>query len=169
MIEVNALKTQLTITEREQITSGSVNIYQIHFHFSSHWDYLEKIAVFRTPETIINVVVENDSAMIPWEVTTTPGLSIALGVYGIQSDKIILPTIWVNLGTVVEGVFIGDAESGDHTPDIYDILLQKLTDIDEKYQELIDMVDNIQNNTLTIEDVQQMIDQSVGAAIADGY
>lgn len=203
MIEVNAIKNQLTITEREQITSGSVNVYYVHFHFSSHWDDLEKVAVFRTPSTTINIPIVDNKCVIPWEVTTTPGISIQLGVYGVKALEIVLPTIWTNLGMVLEGVIIGDAESGDHTPDIYDAILENIDSLRNDVNAIADDIptddgiraiieeylrDNppsignnviemaIQNyfklnpiKTLTREDVQQMIDDSVGAAIADGY
>lgn len=210
MIEVNVLKNQITITDREQITSGSVNVYYVHFHFSSHWDKLEKLAVFKTPSATINVPIQNDQCVVPWEVTTIPGVAIRMGVYGLLASEIVLPTIWTNLGTVLEGVFIGDAESGDHTPDVYDAILKKLEEVLDRFSNLKSDLDAVQDDIptddeiymiierylkenpigvdmsmiknlidrylqenpiqgLTREDVQKMIDDSVGAAISDGY
>lgn len=205
MIEANVLKNAITLTEREQMTSGSVNVYHVHFHFSSHWDDLEKVAIFKTPTTIINVPIEDNVCVVPWEVTTTPGLTVDLGVYGIKASQIILPTIWIRLGTIVEGVFIGEAESGDHTPDIYDAILSKMHELLEEVQSIKDVtlssedietiieryfkehpstdsgltaeqVNNLikqylTNNQVGITEkrVQEMIDTTVGAAIADGY
>lgn len=204
MFEISVLKNQLSITDREHITSGSVNVYQVHFHFSSHWDDLEKVAIFKTPDTTINVLIENNLVVVPWEVTTTPGYSIRIGVYGIKAGEVILPTVWGLLETIEEGVIIGDAESGDHTPDIYDAILGKVEEVngkldgltnsmDELYKELPimiaeyleenppsipqDTLNQIINNyldqnpiqTLTREEVQQMINETVGAAISDGY
>lgn len=204
MIEVSVLKNQLSITEREPITSGSVNVYQVHFHFSSHWDDLEKVAIFRTPDATINVPIENNLVVVPWEVTTTPGYAIRIGVYGLKALEVILPTVWGSLGAVEEGVIIGDAESGDHTPDIYDAILGKVEEVNSKLDELTNSMDELHkelpitieeyleenppsipqdtlnqiiNNyleqnpipTLTREEVQQMINETVGAAIADGY
>lgn len=145
MIEASALKNRLSITEKELITSGSVNVYTVHFHFSSHWDDLEKIAVFRTQDAIINIPVEDNKAVIPWEVTTTPGYTIRIGVYGIKAGEIILPTIWASLGMIDEGVIIGDAESGDHTPDIYDAILQKVSAIDKNLDAIHKELDNLYN------------------------
>lgn len=136
MIEVNALKNQLVITEREQITSGSVNVDYVHFHFNSFWDGLEKIAVFKTPSKTINVPIVDNECVVPWEVTATPGVQIRMGVYGIKPNETILPTIWTNFATVVEGVFIGDAESGEHTPDIYDAILSALEELDSEIYDL---------------------------------
>lgn len=203
MIEVNVLKNQLIITDLEPITSGSVNVYKVHFHFSSDWDGLERIAVFQTQTTTINIPIQDDIAIIPWEVMTTPNVAIRLGVYGIKTLTTILPTIWTDLGVVVEGVIIGDAESAGHSPDIYEAILRKFEEIDEAIQNLNNEVrsdddiyglieeyfeehppgisntaietaiNNYFNNhpihSLTREEVQQMIDQSVGAAISSGY
>lgn len=157
MIEANALKNQLTITEREQITSGSVNVYQVHFHFSSHWDGLEKIAVFKTPGTTINVPIIKDVCVIPWEVTTTPGYTIRMGIYGLKTMEVILPTIWTNLATVVEGVFIGDAESGEHTPDIYDAFLAKLGKIDGEIKSIKDEIDAVADDIPTDDEIYMII------------
>lgn len=205
MIEANVLKNSITLTEREQMTSGSVNVYHVHFHFSSHWDDLEKVAIFKTPTTIINVPIEDNVCVVPWEVTTTPGLTVDLGVYGIKASQVILPTIWIRLGVIVEGVFIGEAESGDHTPDIYDAILSTVQELLEEVQSIkdvtlssedietivdqyfkehppantgltVEQVNNLikqylTNNQIgvTEERVQEMIDTTVGAAIADGY
>ena len=159
MIEVNALKNQLTITEKEQITSGSVNVYYVHFHFSSHWDDLEKIAVFKTPSATINVPIEDNIAVVPWEVTTTPGYQIRMGVYGIKASEVILPTIWTNLATIVEGVFIGSAESGDHTPDIYDALLTKLQELLEETRSLRSDLNAVEDDIPTDEEIFMIIDK----------
>lgn len=203
MIEVNVLKNQLVVTEREQITSGSVNVYAVHFHFTSDWDELEKVAVFQAPGIIINVPINNNIAVIPWEVMTTPGVIVQLGVYGIKTLTTILPTIWTNLGTVVEGVIIGDAESTGHTPDIYETILQKFKEIDEELKgihsdirtdnEIYQIINeyltknppSVDSSTLSVlinnyfeknpikgitrEEVQQMIDETVGSAIRSGY
>lgn len=157
MIEANVVKNSITLTEKEQMTSGSVNVYHVHFHFSSHWDDLEKVAIFKTPTTIINVPIEDGSCVVPWEVTTTPGLIVDLGVYGIKASQVILPTVWVRLGTIVEGVFIGEAESGDHTPDIYDAILSKIQELLDKFGELEDDVRDFRDDVPTDDEIFALI------------
>lgn len=159
MIEINVLKNDIRITERESITSGSVNAYKVHFHFNSHWDGLEKVAVFRTASKVINVPIENDVCVIPWEVMTTPGVVIDIGVYGIKALQIVLPTIWARLATVVEGVFIGDAESGDHTPDVYDAILGKIEDLLRQFQSLKDDVNVFRDDIPTDDEIFMIIDR----------
>lgn len=159
MIEISVLKNQLSITEREPITSGSVNVYTVHFHFSSHWDGLEKIAIFRTPETIINVLVEDNKAVVPWEVTLTPGFAIRVGVYGIQAGEVILPTVWGLLNTVEEGVIIGDAESGEHTPDIYDTILQKVNEVNNGLATLQEEMNNLRDEIPSDDELTAIIER----------
>lgn len=157
MIEANVLKNQLTLTEREQLTSGSVNVYYVHFHFSSHWDGLEKVAIFKTQTISINVPIEDDIAVIPWEVTTTIGYDVRLGVCGIKTGEIVLPTIWTTLGRIVEGAKIADAESGDHTPDIYDLILSKIQEFIDGMQKVWDEFDNVYDEIPTNDEIVAIV------------
>lgn len=157
MIEVNALKNGLTLNETERLTSGSVNVYYVHFHFSSHWDGLEKVAIFRNSLTSINVPVVDDIAVIPWEVTTTVGLDVRMGVCGIKAGEIVLPTIWATLGKVVEGAKIANAESGDHTPDIYDLILQKIQEFIDGLDEVWSEFDNVYDEIPTNDEITSIV------------
>ena len=47
MFVLYADKTQLTVRQKEPITSGSSNTYQVRFEFSPEWDGLAKAAVFQ--------------------------------------------------------------------------------------------------------------------------
>lgn len=161
MIEASALKNQLVITEREPITSGSVNVYQVHFHFSSHWDGLEKVAIFQTPDTTINIPIENNLATIPWEVMTTPGYTIRLGIYGIKALEVILPTVWGSLGTVEQGVIIGDAETGEHTPDIYDTILAKVQEVNGKLDGINKTIEELRNEIPDDDELTAVVDRLI--------
>lgn len=146
MIELTAQKTRLSVDQSEQITSGSVNVYTVHFHFGTPWDGLEKVAVFNIPGKTINVPVKEDNTcIIPWEVTTDYGLILRVGVYGIKTGEVVLPTIWTTIGTIVQGVTLGGAEAGEHTPDIYDLILQKV-------QELLEYITNLENDIEAIDE-----------------
>lgn len=50
MFLLKARKNQLILLDQEPITSGSFHVNQVQFQFSSHWDGLEKTAVFRGGE-----------------------------------------------------------------------------------------------------------------------
>lgn len=158
MIEVTAQKTRLIVDVTEQITSGSVNVYTVHFHFGTPWDGLEKVAVFNVPGKTINVPVQpDDTCIIPWEVTLSPGYNLRLGVYGIRTMEVVLPTIWASLGNIVQGVVLGSAGSGEHTPDIYDAILAKFEDIDGLIQELRDKIEEVRGEIPTNEEIVSII------------
>lgn len=47
MFILNANKNQLTVRQREPVTSGSVNVYTARFEFSPDWQGLTRKAVFK--------------------------------------------------------------------------------------------------------------------------
>lgn len=50
MFLLHASKNNLTVRQREPLTSGSVNVNMVQFEFSSDWDGLERTAVFRAAD-----------------------------------------------------------------------------------------------------------------------
>lgn len=98
-------KTQLRREQREPVTSGSVNAYQVHFTFSPEWEGLTRTAVFKAGDTAVSVPLEDGGECgIPWEVLAEPGVELFAGVYGARDGEVVLPTVWVGLGMILEGV-----------------------------------------------------------------
>ena len=60
MIKLYVNKNHLTVRERELLTSGSVNTYQVLFEFSPDWDGLERTAVFRSGKKSVSVLLGAD-------------------------------------------------------------------------------------------------------------
>lgn len=111
MFTLYADKDRLRILSKEQLISGSVNVYQIHFDFSSDWTDLEKIVVFRTGDNTktINIPLIDDSdCVIPWEVLSNPNVYLYIGVYGYLGDELIRPSPWANLGVIIKGATLGE-------------------------------------------------------------
>lgn len=136
VMEVN--KNIATITDTEPITSGSSNVYLVEFHFSDEWNDLSRVAVFRSGETIVDVILDSTNVcFMPWEVMVTPNVSIQFGVYGTRDGNVVLPTIWATTEVILEGVVTG-AAAQPPSPTIYDQLLAKL-DIIERLGELVDL------------------------------
>ena len=109
MFHFFAKKVSLDVTQREIVTSGSVNVYQCQFQFDSAWDGLEKTAVFKAGDISISVLLDDLGACnIPWEVFQDAKRTLYAGVYGTKNDNVVLPTIWAALGTIKEGVSLGD-------------------------------------------------------------
>lgn len=104
MFVLYADKAQLTVREKEPITSGSVNVYPVRFEFSPDWDGLEKTAVFQAGCRSWSILLEAGvEYTIPWEALKIPGYCLFAGVYGQQGEEIVLPTIWANLGLIQPG------------------------------------------------------------------
>lgn len=127
MFILYANKNKLTVRQREPVTSGSVNVYLCRFEFSDDWDGLTQKAVFRGSGQTRNVLLnQNGYCTIPWEVLKNPGGKLEAGGYGTH-DETVLPTVWADLGTILQGVAPGD---GTHppTPDLWEQELSKKGD-----------------------------------------
>lgn len=118
MFRLYADKNKLTLLEREPVTSGSVNVYAVQFEFSEDWTGLDRAAVFQAGGVVRQVLPDSGGAcVLPWEVLRVPGLRLKAGVYGTQGGEVVLPTVWADLGVVLEGVPAGSAPPP--TPDLW--------------------------------------------------
>ncbi len=119
MFVLYANKTQLSVRKREPVTSGSVNIYPARFEFSGDWDGLTRTAVFRSSADTYSVLLDlSGECIIPWEVLTSHGRQLTAGVYGTRDNEIVLPTVWADLGTILEGTAPGK-ETRPPTPELW--------------------------------------------------
>lgn len=98
-----AEKNKLTIRKKEPVTSGSVNVYTVQIEFSEDWDNLDKTAVFRAGCVKRSAVIADGICTIPGEVLGSAGHYLMAGVCGKQGDAVVLPTVWANLGLILEG------------------------------------------------------------------
>jgi len=143
LFELYANKTQLTVRQREPVTSGSVNVYRVRFEFSEDWEGLTRTAIFRAgaesravalDETLECTVPwevlakpkprEDDGAMFSWEMLKKPKPQLFCGVYGTQGSHTVLPTIWASLGVILEGAVPGE-EGQPPTPELWEQELEK--------------------------------------------
>lgn len=109
MFILYADKNQLTVQEKEPITSGSVNVYPVRFEFSEDWDGLERTAIFQAGCKEKAVAVIGGACSVPAEVLSEPGHYLMVGVCGKQGESTVLPTVWANLGLISEGAVTGEA------------------------------------------------------------
>lgn len=109
MFILYADKNRLAVRQREPVTSGSVNVYEVRFQFSGDWDGLSRTAVFRAGHEVRSVPLDGgNTCAIPWEVLAEPGYQLKAGVYGTQGGALVLPTVWESLGTILEGAAPGE-------------------------------------------------------------
>lgn len=119
MFVLRADKNKLAVSQRESVTSGSVNIYSARFEFSPDWQGLTTKAVFKGSGTTKTVLLDGGECVIPWEVLTSHGQPLMAGVFGTMDDTV-LPTIWASLGTVLEGVPTDAEGAKPPTPDAWE-------------------------------------------------
>jgi hypothetical protein len=100
ILDVN--NQDITITEKENLVSGSVNVYVASFVFSEQWAGYAKIAVFEVYQgKKYEVVLVNDSCFIPWEALRDEGY-LTIGCYGILNENR-LPTVYSKLIPIYKG------------------------------------------------------------------
>lgn len=98
-----AEKNRLTVRERESITSGSVNAWPVRIEFSPEWDGLERTIIFQAGGVEKVLMLSGGACTIPGEVLTVPGRYLMAGVCGSRGGEVVLPTVWANLGLILEG------------------------------------------------------------------
>lgn len=126
MFVLYANKTQLTIHQKEPLTSGSVKVYQVRFEFSPEWDGLTRTACFQSGVQTISVLLdETGRCDIPWEVTDLgdSGRHLFVGVYGSDISGVVLPTVWADCGLIQQGVQMGGLPRPP-TPGPIDVVMQ---------------------------------------------
>lgn len=119
MFEFCANKSRLTVKRREPVVSGSVNVYQARFFFSTDWDGLTRTAVFRGDGEAVSVLLdETNTCTVPWEVLVRPKVRLMVGVYGTRGGDVILPTMWAQCGFILLGTAPG-TNAQPPTPDLW--------------------------------------------------
>ena len=132
-------KNKLTVLQKGIITSGSVNVYEVKFQFDSSWDGLERFAVFRVGKKSVSIALDDtNTCKIPWECVCENdiGKEVMIGVYGMVSTTVVLPTVWAGLGLLKEGCRLGSSALPP-TPSVAEqILAQVLAARDEVFAAL---------------------------------
>lgn len=138
MFAVKVDKNIASIVEKEQITSGSQNVYVTQFEFSDEWQYLERTARFRGGDKVIDILLDDtNKCMIPWEVMTKAKVTVEVGAYGVKDGNVVLPTVWASMPIVLQSV-LGEDDSAwpsEPTPDVYQQILARLGDLEDKIAE----------------------------------
>lgn len=137
MFVMNVDKNIATIIQDEPLTSGSSKVYLVEFRFSPEWEDLNRVAVFRSGETVIDVLLDDSNiCFIPWEVLVDHDVHVDFGVYGTRDGNVVLPTVWARTKDILEGVVTG-AESQPPSPTLYEQLLAKMKLLDELDLEIL--------------------------------
>ena len=136
MFLLSADKSKLTVLQKEIITSGAVNAHDVKFQFDSDWDGMSRWAVFRVGSLRKSIELDDaNKCKVPWECLRENdiGQSIYAGVYGMEGDTPVLPTIWARLGEINEGTRLGDTVLPPTPSAAEQILAQVLAARDEVF------------------------------------
>lgn len=134
MIELYALKARLRVDRNEILTAGMAKAARVRIDFSRDWDNLAKTAVFATETVTVDVAEaawENGVCEIPHEVLATAGANVRVGVYGVGSGGVVLPTIWADLGLVRDGADPSGDASTDPTLPVWAQIEAAIGSLDE--------------------------------------
>lgn len=131
-IQIQCIDQVLTITNEPIVASGGVNEDTVTFDFCPLWDGLVKTATFYTdkePEDIYEVVLSEDSCVIPHEVLSDEGV-LNIGVRGMSDDVVIRTTATIKY-KIIKGAPRGTNVPEEPTPDVYQQILEIMTDAQE--------------------------------------
>lgn len=120
MFMLHADKSSLSVLKKGIITSGAVNVIDVQFQFSPEWNGMDRVAVFKVGTQKTSVVLdENNSCKLPWECVRENdiGKTVNVGVCGMIGANVVLPTVWVGIGTIKEGTQLGNTAL-PHTPSV---------------------------------------------------
>lgn len=128
LIRVSCIDQRLVVVSPPVIASGGRNEDMVEFEFCPLWAGFSKTAVFyRDAADPYHAVVTDDKCIIPWEVLQTDGF-VYFGVFGVKGD--ITRTSEVIRYRVTAGAITEGTKPSDPTPDIYEQLLGKLSNVE---------------------------------------
>lgn len=122
-------KHTVTIIKNEIVNKGEYNVQSCDFQFSSDYDGLPKIAIFKTGTVTKQIMLSGNTCITPEEVLQTTGI-VGLGVYAYQTDGDNL-TLRYSPTPAVFTVEPGSYDEGDAptppTPSIVEQLQEEIT------------------------------------------
>lgn len=127
---VKANGTQLRLTERlGYLTSGKVGAV-VKFEYDNVWQALRKTAVFRAGGVVRDVYGVSEIVEIPYEVLQGYGLTLELGLYGIDDAGDTLPTTWLSIDTIRPGADPSGDESVNPLPPVWEQISTKIGNLE---------------------------------------
>lgn len=168
MFKVFTEKNNLRVEGNELLTSGSVNINFVQLNTSDDWLGLNRVILFRTNRVsiAISLGVDNGTPMefaIPWEVLEFAGETIQVGLYGtsqVNLDDVVMPTIWGNVGKVVQGVFLSGSTGPSPTDNLFLDLIEEIDTLKKKIDD-----DIPQFNYLTDADIDRIVAENESSTV----
>lgn len=120
--------SQAAATAIMPITAGTVG-GRVALSFDKAWEGFQKTLVWQGSGRTIDDL--RCTGMIPAEVLTRPYSPLILGVYGTKEEQV-LPTVWVELGSILPGADPSGDESADPALPVWAQLKQEMVRIDDQ-------------------------------------
>ena len=107
-----------------KLTSGMVGV-PIEFVFDDAWNGLNIVVTFSCYGHKVSVpLLTSTEIIVPWECLQNPNTRLMVGAEGRKEDgTIVIPTVWVNAGYILEGADATGEEAQPITPSIYDQIM----------------------------------------------
>lgn len=103
MIIIDIHGSEAVIRRQQPLTCGTVG-KQVQFRTDETWQDLAATAVFRCGEVTRDSLVTGGIAVIPYEVLTTPGQPLQIGLYGSnEAGTLVIPTVWALTAPLLPG------------------------------------------------------------------
>lgn len=124
------------VVMRRTVTAGLVGATISVEYAAGIWEGLTKTVVFRV--SVTKDVVTNDTTIeIPWEVLAKPNERLQVGFYGVDAaGKLIIPTVWVDLGRIQPGADPSGDPSTDPSLPVWGQIADRVEGIAQDVEEL---------------------------------
>ena len=124
MFQVHFYGRAAALNKTEFMTAGSVGI-KIAFGFDEQWSGLTKTATFRGSGRSCDVLIgSGEEMLVPPEVMARAGGRVEVGVFGSNGQgTVVIPTVWVVLGTVEAGAKLSGTSAAEITPTLAEQVL----------------------------------------------
>ncbi len=127
MILLDISGADAALRKQGTLTCGMVGA-KVRFRFDEAWEGLGKTAVFRCGKVTRDSLLTGDTAVIPHEVLTVPGLPLQIGVYGTDpGGTVVIPTVWAVTCPVLPGADPSGDPGADPTLPIWEQLREQIS------------------------------------------
>ena len=161
-------QNKLDLTQYSNVTRGLTGGTVTFESFGPDWAGLSKTAVFRTKtesRDVVNVL-EGQPVAIPWEVLDTVGCELMVGIYGCSEDgRLIIPTIFGGLGTILPGAYPTGRPAQPHTPDWTAQIETQVNHILTEFQSAAPMAQQAAQSATDAAESERLADQARIAAL----
>lgn len=115
--------TTCTVVHSKPIPQGITGATVSIQYTDPLWEGLTKTVVFQGA-VIKDVIANTNKVMVPPETVSQPDCKLCLGVYGMDVEgNLVIPTLWVNLGTVQSAAMPSGDTTTEATPQVWEQIL----------------------------------------------